>query len=164
MQLNGSCGLLLASRGLLQLDNITNLTGPVTIRGKVDYTIKDDDFGDDDVGVLIYVDNMFPPIKFQVVCVWVCTFKCLCLLVDHIKTEQLPVPTVLLCSILHVCKDNPPIRHIVYHYFNRCFLTLLLGFLLIWFIKKKLAYRQFIRVSYCRAPSCVPLFIYAGLS
>jgi len=64
MQLSG---LLLASRGLLQLDNITNLTTePVTIRGKVDYTIKDDDFGDGDVGVLVFVDNMFPPIAFKV--------------------------------------------------------------------------------------------------
>ena len=58
------------SQGLLEFDNITNLTGddPVTVYGKVDYTIKDDDFGNGDVGLFIYVDNMFPPIRFKVLC------------------------------------------------------------------------------------------------
>ncbi|XP_065882352.1 attractin-like protein 1 [Dysidea avara] len=99
------------TQGLLQLDNTTNLTGPVTIRSKVDYTIKDGDFGDGDVGVLIYVDNMFPPIRFKI-----------------------------------TLKQNSYL-FLLYFFaaFCTCFLTLLLGFLLIWYIKKKLAYRQFIR-------------------
>ena len=54
------------SQGLYQLENLENLTGPNTINGKVKYTIKDGDFGDNDLALLIYVDNMSPPIYFKV--------------------------------------------------------------------------------------------------
>ena len=58
--------LLTASQGLYRLENLQNVTGPNRVYGKVEYAIKDDDFGDDDLGLLIYVDNMYPPLGFKV--------------------------------------------------------------------------------------------------
>ena len=54
------------SQGLYELENLENVTGPNTVTGEVKYTIKDDDFGNDDLGLLIYIDNMYPPIEFKV--------------------------------------------------------------------------------------------------
>lgn len=103
-----------ASQGLYQLERLENVTGPNGVYGKVKYTIKDDDFGDDDLGLLIYVDNMHPPLGFKI------TLK---------QTNYL----FLLYFFAAFCT---------------CFLTLLLSFLLIWYVRKKLAYRRFVRAHY----------------
>ena len=54
------------SQGFYQSENLENVTGPTTVYGKVKYTIKDSDFGDGDLALLIYVDNMVPPLEFKV--------------------------------------------------------------------------------------------------
>ena len=54
------------SQGFYQSENLENVTGPSGVYGKVKYTIKDGDFGDGDLGLLMYVDDMYPPLEFKV--------------------------------------------------------------------------------------------------
>ena len=77
-----------ASQGLYRLENLQNVTGPNRVYGKVKYAIKDDDFGDDDLGLLIYVDNMYPPIGFKV--------RVLCIVAVLLLR-------VCLCLSVHAC-------------------------------------------------------------